>query len=184
MLPGFTLIISLPGSTTFSGFTPSAERSAIAAHRRGARLHVAGLVLILFLSLSFLSFLSSAFADTGQGAGCVLFAAVVFAGVDVPALGCFAGAGISPPTGVVPGAGFASGVDAAGVDCALPAGVLAGVAAGALPGAAAGLVCWSVVPAAGALDCAHTPAVRASANPATTAAFKPMRSDARMTPPP
>ena len=116
------------------------RRSAVAAYRTSPGSTSLSLSLSLSF-LSFLSFLSSDLADTGQGASCPSFADFVFAAVVAPASGCFAGAGISPPTGVVPGAGCVSGA-AAGVDCVPLAGVAAGAlcAAGEFAGAAAGAV--------------------------------------------
>ena len=84
-----------------------------------------------------------------------MFAAAV---VVVEESGCFAGAGISPPTGVVPGAGVA-------------VGVAAGVFAGA--GVEDDVVVWPVL-AAGAFPCAQMPVASASVRPVITAALKPM----------
>ena len=95
----------------------------------------------------------------------------------VPESGCFAGAGASPPTGVVPGAGC----DAVGL-----AAVLAGACAAevVLPEVVLPGVVLGAVPPACALACARTPTLAASAIPARTTTLKTMRSVALMTLPP
>lgn len=105
----------------------------------------------------------------------------------VPESGCFAGAGASPPTGVVPGAGCAvcdGCCDAVGL--AAPPAVEVVCAPPLLAAAGAVLVCVVLgeVPPACALACAHTPTLAASAIPARTVILKTMRSVALMTLPP
>src|SRR5580658_7286014 len=150
MLPGFTLIIWLPGSTTLSGFTPLVLLVAGVSPPTGV---VPGAGLLAGVSPP---------TDAVPGAGCaagvvdgvplpvcagVLFpaAGVLLAACAVPVEDCLAGlaAVASPPTGVVPGAGCAAGVEA-------------------------GVV---VVP----VDCAPSPADSASANPASDPALKPVQ---------
>src|SRR5579862_9020535 len=170
-LPGFTFTIWLPISTILSGFTATAvaSQSPPTGVVPGAG-PVESLASLSFLSF-FLSFLSSAAGAAGHGGSCALLADVSApAVVPVPALGCFAGAGESPPTGVVPGAGCAAG----GV-CA--AGCAAEVDCEPLP--ACDEVCAVGVLACGSLadgvDCAPSAVATASANPARTAVLTPVR---------
>ena len=100
-------------------------------------------------------------------------------------------AGVSPPTGAVPGAGCAAGAlaGAAAAGAAAAGAAAAGdvVEAGALAGTVAtGVVLAGEGIAGGVLDgadCAHVTMVSASANPARTVALQAIRS-AFMTSPP
>src|SRR5580698_10618353 len=114
MLPDLMGIIWLPGSTILSTSTATGP----AQWPPTAVVPGSGLSAVSFVSLSFflLSFLSALF-PVSQGASCVLLAFVVDA---VPESGCFAGAGASPPTGVVPGAGC----DALGLEVGLETGAV------------------------------------------------------------
>src|ERR1700722_18425179 len=150
ILPVLIGIIWLPGSTILSTSTATGPAQSPPT----AVVPGSGLSAVSFVSFESLSFLS-AFFPVSQGASCVLLAVVELV-VDglvveaVPESGCFAGAGASPPTGVVPGAGCAV--------CPQPL-----LAAGVVLGA---------VPPAGALACAHTPTLAASAIPARTVILK------------
>ena len=131
MLPGFTLIFWLPGSTTFSRLTAVAGVSP----------------------------------PTGVVPGAGAFPGVVVCGV-------------SPPTGVVPGAWVVGGM----VDGRLLPAVGA-LPVEVLPGAvwSAGIVCAGVLPAVvpgvalDDVDCDQIPVARASDSPATTVALEPMK---------
>jgi hypothetical protein len=68
--------------------------------------------------------------------------------------------------------------------CVSAAGALAGACAGACAtGVVAGVALFWELPAADVVDCAQTPTVMASANPARTAVLYPMRSTVTMTSP-
>jgi hypothetical protein len=79
---------------------------------------------------------------------------------------------MSPPTGAVPGAGWAEGV----VVCVLPDAAVLSVAGWVAAGVFAGVVLDGV-------DCAHSPVVSANANPASVIALE-LTESALMTQPP
>jgi len=149
MLPGFTLIFWLPGSTTFSGLTATAGVSPSTGVVPGAG--------------GFEEVAAGVSPPTGAvpGAG---WAAGVLEAVGVPEPGGVLEAvgGVEeapPPAGAVPDAGCFAGV-AAGVS----------PPTGAVPGA-----CWTVGALAGVVldpvDCAHNPVASASDNTASATAL-------------
>src|SRR5450631_3683391 len=100
MLPALTLTFWEPTSTTFSGLTATAATSPATGAVPGLQ--------VLSSDLSALSFDFLPFAVLSSGAGVQSVEAVceVAAGsFEVPGFGAFAMGGVSPGTGLVPGAG-------------------------------------------------------------------------------